>query len=145
MLAYALGARVYPNEKYGKKLKEIGYYDVELTEKGLTDPLFRDFVSPIKVLQWHGDAFNLPKGTVLLASSKDCTNQAFRHGSNIYGALFHMEFTPKMVDNLVEIDRKWIHENFNLEEEDLKTKAREYKDLMEDQCYKLLDNFIKII
>ena len=31
------------------------------------------------------------------------------------------------------------------DEEQFKNKAREYKDLMENQCFKLFDNFVRII
>jgi GMP synthase (glutamine-hydrolysing) len=38
LLAYALGAKVYKNEFDGKIVKEIGYYDVSLTERGKAVP-----------------------------------------------------------------------------------------------------------
>ena len=43
LLAHALGARVYPNEKDGKPAKEIGYYTVRLTEDGQAHSLFQGF------------------------------------------------------------------------------------------------------
>ncbi len=145
LLAHALGAKVYPNEKDGKRIKEIGYYNVELTPDGKEDKIFQSFSSPIKVLQWHGDAFDLPGGATLLATSKDCVNQAFRFGEKAYGMLFHNEFTPQMVEKQIEIDKKWIHENFIMDEEKLKQEAKENAGLMEQQCQKLLDNFISTI
>lgn len=145
LLAHALGAKVYPNEQDGKRVKEIGYYDVELTEVGLRDPLFRDFSTPMKVLQWHGDAFDLPQGARLLATSRDCTNQAFRYGDRTYGLLFHNEFTPEMVAKQIKVDNKWIHENFALDEEALKRQARDNADLMQRQCQQLMDNVVSLI
>lgn len=97
LLAHSLGAEVYPNMRTGKKVKEIGYYNVDLTKEGQKDPIFIGFTSPVKVLQWHGDAFDLPTGAELLATSPHCTNQAFKFGNNAYGMLFHNEFTPEMV------------------------------------------------
>ncbi len=58
LLAHALGADVYPNMKDGKKVKEIGYYDVDLTNEGQKDQIFEGFTSPVTVLQWHGDDTN---------------------------------------------------------------------------------------
>ena len=40
LIASALGAKVYPNVRDGKKIKEIGFYKVELTSDGATDSLF---------------------------------------------------------------------------------------------------------
>lgn len=144
LLAHALGASVYPNIRDGRKVKEIGFCDVNLTEEGKTDPLLKGFTSPVKVLQWHGDAFDLPKGATLLATSPDCTNQAFRYGSNAYGTLFHNEFTPEMVQRLVEIDREWIHDGFEMDEEQLIQQARNYADLMRGQCERLFTNFLNL-
>src|SRR5713101_3422793 len=68
LLAHALGARVYPNEKDGKPAKEIGYDTVALTPEGSADRLFKGFDRDVRVLQWHGDAFDLPHGASLLAT-----------------------------------------------------------------------------
>ena len=92
LLAKALGARVYRNP-----CKEIGWYTVDLTPEGRTDPLFQRVSSPVPVFQWHGDAFELPAGAVALASSPQCTHQAFRYGERVYGLLFHLELVPAMI------------------------------------------------
>lgn len=144
LLAYVLGAEVKQNIVNGKIKKEIGYYNVDLTPEGLKDPIFKNFTSPVRVLQWHGDAFDLPRGATLLATSPDCANQAFRYGDKTYGILFHNEFTPKMVDNLIEIDKVWIHKDFNFEDEKVRQQAKEYKSLMEKQCSMLMDNFLSL-
>lgn len=131
--------------KDGRKIKEIGYYNVDLTEEGRNDPIFRGFTSPIKVLQWHGDAFDLPEGATLLATSQTCTNQAFRFGNNAYGMLFHNEFTPEMIQNQIEVDRKWIHEDFEMDENQLLQRARENEQLMKQQCHRLFANFVELM
>jgi GMP synthase (glutamine-hydrolysing) len=92
LLAKALGARVYRNPH-----KEIGWYTVDLTPAGCTDPLFAGVESPLLVFQWHGDAFDLPPGATALASSPLCTHQAFRYSDRVYGCLFHLEVTPEMI------------------------------------------------
>jgi hypothetical protein len=70
LVAHALGARVYPNERDGEPAKEIGYYTVHLTPEGKADPLFKGFDSGVRVLEWHGDAFELPRDASLLATSR---------------------------------------------------------------------------
>lgn len=85
------------------------------------------------MLQWHGDTFDLPQGAILLATSPDCTNQAFRFGKNAYGMLFHNEFTPD-----------WIHEGFEIDENQLLQQARDNSQLMRQQCNRLLANFLNL-
>lgn len=101
MIAYCLGANVYPGSE-----KEIGWYHIELTGDGLRDPYMRrlaihpragDFWRRFKVLHWHSDTFDLPLGAVLLASSKLYKNQAFRYRDNVYGFQFHIETTKDML------------------------------------------------
>ena len=43
------------------------------------------------VLHWHGDTFELPDRTELLASSALYQNQAFRRGRNLLALQFHAE------------------------------------------------------
>ncbi len=145
LIAHALGAEVRQNIVNGKIKKEIGYYNIDLTEEGLKDPIFKNFTTPTKVLQWHGDAFDLPAGATLLATSADCTNQAFRYRNKTYSMLFHNEFTPAMVNNLIVLDKEWIHKDFEFNDEKVCQQAEEYKFLMEKQCSNLLDNFLSLV
>src|SRR5215471_8637437 len=96
--------------------------------------------SRVRVLQWHGDAFDLPRGASLLATSPLCRNQAFAY-RNAYAVLFHLEITPSMVQGLVEVNREWTHEGFDLDEARLAREASDLAPLMKRQCYRLLDNF----
>jgi len=92
LLAKASGARVTK-----APVEEIGWYKVQLTPQGKADPLFQGLPERFEVFQWHGDTFEIPEGGVHLAESPICTNQAFRYGSNIYGLQFHIEVTPEMI------------------------------------------------
>ena len=102
LLAAALGAKVYPGPR-----KEIGWYEVTLAEAAAGDPVW----SPVReghgsrftALHWHGDQFELPRGTVRLASSELTENQAFAHGPGAYGILFHMELSASSVDEWTEV------------------------------------------
>ncbi|MET1247248.1 hypothetical protein ABWW58_00480 [Sporolactobacillus sp. STCC-11] len=42
------------------------------------------------VFYWHGDTFDLPKGTSHVAFSKACRNQAFLYGERVVGLQFHL-------------------------------------------------------
>lgn len=92
LIARALGARVEPNSE-----KEIGWYDVRFTKESRQDPLFTHCDESEKIFQWHGDAFELPRGAVHLASTPVCTNQAFRYGANVYALQFHLEVDEHLI------------------------------------------------
>jgi GMP synthase-like glutamine amidotransferase len=94
LIAKALGARVYPNP-----VKEIGWFEIELTGEGAADPLFAGAAPRETVLQWHGETFDLPPGATWLASSAACRHQAFRAGANAYALQFHLEVTPEMIED----------------------------------------------
>lgn len=70
--------------------KEIGGYEVKLTDAGRKDPILSGFPIKFPVFQWHGDTFDIPKGATLLAEGDTCRNQAFRLG-NVVGVQFHLE------------------------------------------------------
>ena len=64
LIAKALGAKVYK-----APVKEIGWYEVSLTEEGAKDPLFSDFPKNFSVFQWHEDTFDLPNGGKWITTS----------------------------------------------------------------------------
>ena len=52
---------------------EIGVLDVQLTEAGISDPIFDDMPSTQKALQWHSvQVTKCPKDTTILARSSAC-------------------------------------------------------------------------
>lgn len=104
LLAKTLGAKVYAN-----RVKEIGWYDLELTPQAADDPLFAGCAPQQLVFQWHGDTFDLPSGAVLLARSPQCSHQAFRYGASAWGLQFHVEMTA-------ELAIRWLEDPQNRQE-----------------------------
>ena len=84
LMAAALGARVYPGPA-----REIGWSALDLSARATPNPLAA--LDDVPVLHWHGDTFDLPAGTTVLASTPLCANQAFSRGPNILGLQFHPE------------------------------------------------------
>ncbi len=101
MLGVCLGsqliARVLGGEVHRNPEKEIGWFDIQMTEAAAQDRLFAGVDGPETVLHWHSDTWELPPGAVRLAGSKACRNQAFAARNNIYGLQFHLEVTPEMI------------------------------------------------
>ena len=83
LLARALGAEVRAGEG-----PELGYAPVEVLDAD--DAVLGALAPSTTVLHWHGDVFDLPDGTTLLARSERTECQAFRRGS-AWGVLFHPE------------------------------------------------------
>jgi GMP synthase-like glutamine amidotransferase len=98
LLAAALGAPVRSLET-----AEVGLLPVELTPEGRDDALLAGIEEPLITLQWHGDTFELPQGAVLLASSPQAPNQAFRWGERAYGVQFHLEVTAEMAREWAQV------------------------------------------
>lgn len=92
MMAKALGAKVTKG-----KTKEIGWYDINLTEDGIEDKALGPLGNKVKVFQWHGDTFDIPSGAVRLAGSELFANQAFRYGKRTYALQFHLEVTEEII------------------------------------------------
>jgi len=98
LIAKALGADVGRSPE-----TEIGWYDVEPTAAAASDPLLCHFGKPERIFQWHADAFELPAGAINLATSPNCTNQAFRWGDRVYGLQFHLEVDEHLIERWLRV------------------------------------------
>jgi GMP synthase (glutamine-hydrolysing) len=96
LLASALGAKVRRAAH-----REIGWYPVRMGAGADDDPLTRGLPAEFVAAHWHSDVFDLPAGAVALASSELTEVQAFRHGANAWGLLFHAEMTERIIAALV--------------------------------------------
>jgi GMP synthase-like glutamine amidotransferase len=97
LLARAAGGKAYVGHA-----PEVGVLPVRLSAAAADDHLFASLPDTISALQWHGDTFDLPPGAVLLASSDEYPNQAFRVGT-AYGIQFHVEVTSSMALEWAEV------------------------------------------
>lgn len=95
LIASVLGAKISPTG-----VKEIGFSELTLTDAARVGPLRH--LEGVPILNWHGDAFQIPDGAVSLAATPVCATQGFALGSNVLGLQFHPE-----VDACAGIER-WL-------------------------------------
>lgn len=103
MIAAALGSRVYPGP-----VKEVGFAPIAVNAAGLASPVRH--LAGVPVLHWHGDTFDLPPGTELLASTPAYAHQAFRGGP----ALLALQCHPEMGED--ERFEEWVEDTDYLTE-----------------------------
>lgn len=95
LMAAALHARVYP----GNCGKEIGWSRLQAGPHLDEHAWLRQLVDPeTRVLHWHGDTFDLPRGARHLASSDMYPHQAFAWGRHCLALQFHPEVDVRTVE-----------------------------------------------
>ncbi len=140
LLAKAAGAKVVKSP-----VKEIGWYNVQLTPEGQKDPLFNGFKESEPIYHWHGDMFEIPSEGHLLATAQGCPHQAIKVGANAYGLQFHVEVTDKSI-------KEWCDEYC---QHDLPGRPEHAQNMLNDyvryeqqfrsQANRLYENFLGII
>jgi GMP synthase (glutamine-hydrolysing) len=96
LIAQAAGGRVFKGRK-----KEIGWHDVLLSPQGKASLFSGISEKKMRVFQWHGDTYELPRDATVLAYT-DLYPQAFKVGSAI-GVQFHLEVDERLI-------RTWMKE-----------------------------------
>ncbi|TAJ47997.1 MAG: glutamine amidotransferase [Herbiconiux sp.] len=103
LIAAALGSEV----RRGGRV-DVGYRPLALTDAGLTSPV-RHTVG-VAMAEWHGDTFDLPEGTTLLASSAAYENEAYGIGEWMLAVQFHPELTDEMHEQWLTGDLRYVTE-----------------------------------
>lgn len=134
LIAQAAGGRVFRGQR-----KEIGWFDVSLSDEGRKG-LFAGLETPIKVFQWHGDTYELPKEATVLAYS-DLYPQAFKVGS-AYGVQFHLEVDRPMTESWIQEYGSEVRAE-NLGRNDIAPQSGEVEKLAE-RCQMVYRNFVKL-
>jgi GMP synthase (glutamine-hydrolysing) len=112
LLSEALGTPVQKNPKG----REFGTVEIDVTEDGQRDPLFKGLPARIKVQQSHEDETSgLPAGARLLAKNDHCAVQAMSFGNWIHGIQFHPELGVDAVKAVAE-SRRLAPTSFKAEE-----------------------------
>ncbi len=141
-LVKSAGGHVVRNavKEIGVKDNEGNFYEIELTEEGKYDPLFRGVQSPMRIFHLHGETVVLTPAMKLLAAGKHCTNQVVKVGPKAYGIQGHFELDDGMFGvwaakdpDLCRMDSAALRADY----EKVKTGYR-------SNCRKIFENFLAI-
>src|SRR5205814_5366147 len=136
LLAFAAGAKVYPNLKPGAKpedpptpMPEFGWGPVNFPFPGGTEPIVMGLMDGAMMFHWHFDTFDLPKlppppppaagappgpppptGSVLISTTKTCRNQAYRFRNRLFGFQFHFEMDEAGIEAMLSNAKEdWLN------------------------------------
>lgn len=82
--------------------REIGVFELKLTDAGLKDSIFSQFPQSFFVGHWHGDMPGLTSDSEILAYSEGCPRQIVRYMPKVYGFQCHFEFTKESVEGMIK-------------------------------------------
>lgn len=106
ILARALGGEVAPGAT-----KEIGWYDLVLSEAAADDAILETHPKTLLAYHFHGDRIESVPGAVNLASSEITDCQLFRYGSNVYGFQYHAEVDQPLVEVMCRNNADYMASN----------------------------------
>jgi GMP synthase (glutamine-hydrolysing) len=96
LIADVLGAKVKRN-----KHREIGFFPVTLNERGRKNSLLSCLANKFSAFHWHGDRFEIPRGTDNLCKTQGCAHQAFQYGQKVLAMQFHLDYSIESVRKMI--------------------------------------------
>jgi GMP synthase (glutamine-hydrolysing) len=143
LLAHVLGAPVSHHAR-----KEIGWYDLQVTDAGRKDPVLGHLGGSAPVFQWHGCHFDIPRDAVHLARSPQCEQQAFRYGDNAYGFQFHLEMDEQLVERWLAnplYRDELAGSGLAHDEHTIRAQTRQHIAAMQRQAEAVFNNFLDLV
>jgi GMP synthase (glutamine-hydrolysing) len=107
LIGYAFGGQVQRNP-HGW---EVGTVEIQLTDEGLGDPLFRGLHTRLRVNQSHQDVVTSLGEARRLAGGEHTSNQAIAIGAHVRGVQFHPEMDGAVVRRLIQHRRQLLHDD----------------------------------
>jgi GMP synthase (glutamine-hydrolysing) len=134
LMARALGAAVCP-----MGTKEIGFAPLTPTAAAAGTPLA--LIGDQPVLHWHGDQFELPRGSTSLAATRICPHQAFMVGAHAMAWQFHLEVDTGRIEQwLIGHAQELAQAGIDLEA--LRTQARAQRSGLAATLDRVLDDWL---
>jgi len=139
LIANVLGAEIYSNSD-----KEIGWFDISLTENTESNTILNIKSNDVKVFHWHGETYTLPEKAIHIAYSECCKNQAFLYNNKVLGLQFHLEVNNKSIDAMIENCGADLSNGKYIQSENEIRNGFEYIETNNSIMYNILDNLTKI-
>lgn len=139
ILARALGGEVVPGAE-----KEIGWYDLDLTDSGSDDALLERHPKRLLAYHFHGDRIETVPGAVNLASSALTDCQLFRHGDNVYGFQYHAEVDAPLVEVMCRNNADYMAAN-GFDAEAIIAESRENLPAFAEASKHVLDRWLDLV
>ena len=138
LIAKALGSNVYQGSH-----KEIGWFPLSLTQHNFPAELQKQIPIEPVVFHWHGDTFDLPENSKVLASSTATPHQAFIYNENVIGLQFHLETTKPAVENLLKHAGDEIVEGRYIQTPEMMLTTQQYIESNRNFLYAILNYLSK--
>lgn len=135
LIGEALGAKFEHSPN-----REIGVFDIMLTEKGEKDEFFSTLPKKFGVGHWHGDMPGLTTDSVIIATSEGCPRQIVKYSPFVWGFQCHFEFTQEAIEGMIQNSTHELERYKNLpyiEQSDV-LRAHDYSE-MNEYLYRFLD------
>ena len=139
ILACAVGGEVVPGKR-----KEIGWYDLVLTEDGANDPLMQEHPRKLLSYHFHGDVIaNVPDATRLAFSDMtEC--QLFRYGKTAYGFQYHAEADRPLLEIMCRNNRDYMAAN-GFDAETIIAESSTRLPAFERHCRVMLERWLDLV
>ena len=145
VLGICLGAQLI-GEALGAKYdhspnREIGVFDILLTQDAMSDPIFSTFPNKFPAGHWHGDMPGLTEQSEILAHSEGCPRQIVKYSPKVYGFQCHFEFTSESIELMIRSCSSELQQYERLPYIESAEKLREHNYVpMNKLLYTFLDN-----
>lgn len=136
VVATALGGQVEQNTQ-----KEIGWFEIELSEDAAEDDLLKDLPQRSMAFHFHGDYFKLPEACTGLASSALTECQLFRYKQNVYGFQYHAEVDLPLIEVMCRSNEEYMKDN-GYDIDTVLNETQEHLDSYLLRCESILERWI---
>lgn len=138
ILASALGGEVLQNTQ-----KELGWFEIELSEQALQDELMRSQPKTALAYHFHGDYFKLPPECISLARSEKTECQLFRYKQNVYGFQYHAEVDLPLIEVMCRNNKAYMQSN-GYQADKVIAESEKYIVDYQLRCSSVLNNWINL-
>jgi GMP synthase (glutamine-hydrolysing) len=139
ILAAAVGGEVVPGKR-----KEIGWYDLLLTEDGANDPLMQEHPRKLLSYHFHGDVITKVPDAARLAFSDMTECQLFRYGKTAYGFQYHAEADRPLLEIMCRNNRDYMAAN-GFDAETIIAESSTRLPAFERHCRVMLERWLDLV